>query len=102
MIGDLAPAANEFIYSKLYQATDPEDMGHHLRGVLSSRTRSRCPRRLYPRSTGWTGIAATLIPKSFKVNTARISDDRFYGVVVREFGPGERRTQGPLRCWART
>ena len=33
------------------------------------------------------------IPKSFKVNTARISDDRFYGVVVREFEAG--RTTAP-------
>jgi hypothetical protein len=32
-------------------------------------------------------------PKSFKVNTARVSDDRFYGVVVREFGAG--RTTDP-------
>jgi hypothetical protein len=27
-------------------------------------------------------------PRSFKVLTARTSDDRFYGVVVREFVPG--------------
>ena len=32
-------------------------------------------------------------PKSFKVDTARTSDDRFYGVVVREFSPG--RTTAP-------
>ena len=32
-------------------------------------------------------------PKSFDVVTARTSDDRFYGVVVREFSPG--RTTAP-------
>ncbi len=27
-------------------------------------------------------------PKAFDVSTARVSDDRFYGVVVRDFQPG--------------
>ena len=32
-------------------------------------------------------------PRSFKVQSARVSDDRFYGVVIREFDPG--RTTAP-------
>ncbi len=32
-------------------------------------------------------------PKSFKAYTARASDDRFYGIVVRDFSPG--RTTAP-------
>ena len=37
VIGDLAPAANEFIYAKLRQAADRQDLGHHLRRVLPPR-----------------------------------------------------------------
>ena len=58
-IGDLAPAANEFIYSQVYQATHRQGLGHHVRRVLSPRARAVAGRDFAGASTGWTAAGET-------------------------------------------
>ena len=86
-IGDLAPAANEFIYAKyikplIVKAWDITYVEHFRRGL------EPLPEEISPAFDWMDRRHRDPIPKSFKVNTARISDDRFYGVVIREFGAG--------------
>jgi pimeloyl-ACP methyl ester carboxylesterase len=91
-IGDLAPAANEFIYSKyikplILKTWDITYVEYFRRGL------EPLPEEI-PAAFDWMDRRRRdAIPKAFKVNTARISDDRFYGVVVREFEAG--RTTAP-------
>src|SRR5262249_22735187 len=86
-IGDLAPAANEFVYSKyikplILKTWDITYVEYFRRGLES------LPEEI-PAAFDWMDRRRREpIPKAFKVNTARISDDRFYGVVVREFESG--------------
>ena len=92
MIGDLAPAANEFIYSKyvkplILKTWDITYVEYHRRGLET------LPEEI-PAAFDWMDRhRRDPYPKSFKVNTARTSDDRFYGVVIREFAAG--RTTAP-------
>ena len=91
-IGDLAPAANEFIYSKyikplILKTWDITYVEYFRRGLES------LPEEIPPAFDWMERRRRDPIPKSFKVNTARVSDDRFYGVVVREFEAG--RTTAP-------
>ena len=92
VIGDLAPAANEFIYGKyikplILKTWDITYVEYFRRGLET------LPEEI-PRAFDWMDRhRRDPYPKSFKVNTARTSDDRFYGVVIREFGPG--RTTAP-------
>ena len=90
--GDLAPASNEIIFSEvlkplLLKAFDATYVEYWRRGLedfseeapvvfdwMDRRRREPCP-------------------KAFEASTARVSDDHFYGVVVREFQPG--RTTAP-------
>lgn len=91
-LGDLAPAANEVVFSKIlkplilkawdityseYLKRGLEDFPEEVPAVFDWMDRRR--RDSYP--------------KAFEVATARASDNRFYGVVVREFKPG--RTMAP-------
>jgi len=86
-LGDLAPAANEFIYSKyikpiIVKAWDITYAEHFRRGL------EPLPEEISPGFDWMDRRRRDPVPKSFKVNTARVSDDRFYGVVIREFGAG--------------
>ena len=91
-IGELAPAANEFIYSKyikplILKTWDITYVEYFRRGLEA------LPEEITPAFDWMDRRRRDPFPKSFKVNTARISDDRFYGVVVREFEAG--RTTAP-------
>jgi len=87
VIGDLAPAANEVVYNSyvkplILKAWDITYVEYYRRGLED------LPEEI-PRAFDWMDRhRRDPYPKSFKVNTARSCDDRFYGVVVREFGPG--------------
>jgi hypothetical protein len=85
--GDLAPASNEVVFGEvlkplILKAFDATYVEYWRRGLedfpeeapavfdwMDRRRREPCP-------------------KAFDVATARVSDDRFYGVVVRDFQPG--------------
>jgi hypothetical protein len=92
VIGDLAPAATEVVYPTyvkplILKTWDITYVEYYRRGVEA------LPEEI-PRAFDWMDRhRRDPIPKSFKVVTARTCDDRFYGVVVREFGPG--RTTAP-------
>jgi pimeloyl-ACP methyl ester carboxylesterase len=91
-IGDLAPAASEFIYSKyikplILKTWDITYVEYFRRGLEA------LPEEISPAFDWMDRRRRDPIPKAFKVNTARVSDDRFYGVVVREFEAG--RTTAP-------
>jgi hypothetical protein len=92
VIGDLAPAANEFIYTSLIKplitkAWDITYIEYFRRGL------EKLPEEI-PTAFDWMSRhRREPFPKSFKALTARSSDDRFNGVVVRNFGPG--RTTAP-------
>ena len=87
VIGELAPAANEFIFTKnikplILKTWDVTYIEYQRRGLESF------PEEI-PRAFDWMDRHhRDPHPKSFKAFTARASDDRFYGVVVREFSPG--------------
>ena len=87
VIGDLAPAANEFVFAKyikpLIQKTwDITYVEYYRRGLET------LPEEIGPAFDWMDRHRRDPYPKSFKVNTARVSDDRFYGVVIREFDAG--------------
>ena len=87
VIGDLAPAASEFVYgsyikSLILKTWDITYAEYYRRGLET------LPEEI-PRAFEWMDRhRRDPYPKSFKINTARTCDDRFYGVVVREFGAG--------------
>jgi pimeloyl-ACP methyl ester carboxylesterase len=93
VIGDLAPAANEFIYNNyikqlIQKSWDITYVEYYRRGL------EKLPEEISPAFDWMERHRRDPYPKSFKANTARSSDDRFYGVVVREFAPG--RTTAPV------
>ena len=93
VIGDLAPAANEFIYSSyikplILKSWDITYVEYNHRGL------EKLPEEI-PDAFDWMDRhRRDPYPKSFKANAARSSDDRFYGVVIREFAAG--RTTAPI------
>jgi pimeloyl-ACP methyl ester carboxylesterase len=86
VIGDLAPAANEFVFANyvkpyILKAWDITYVGYYRRGL------EEFPEEI-PTAFDWMERRRRdSYPKSFTVSTARTSDDRFYGVVVKEFRP---------------
>src|SRR5262249_40308711 len=84
VLGDLAPAANEFIYTSylkplIQKSWDITYLEYHRRGL------EKLPEEI-PDAFNWMDRhRRDPYPKSFKVVTARTSDERFYGVVIREF-----------------
>jgi pimeloyl-ACP methyl ester carboxylesterase len=93
VIGDLAPAANEFVYNSyikplIQKSLDITYVEYHRRGL------EKLPEEI-PNAFNWMDRhRRDAYPKSFRANTARSCDDRFYGVVIREFAAG--RTTDPL------
>jgi pimeloyl-ACP methyl ester carboxylesterase len=87
VIGDLAPAANEVIFDKevkpmILKTWDVTYVEYYRRGLETF------PEEV-PRAFDWMDRhRRDPNPRSFEVVSARTSDDRFYGVVVREFSPG--------------
>ena len=87
VIGDLAPAANEFIFDNyvkplILKTWDITYVEYFRRGL------EELPEEIPPSFDWMDRHRRDPFPKSFKAVTARTSDDRFYGVVVREFSPG--------------
>src|SRR3954452_12389279 len=91
-LGDLAPASNEVVFGELLKpliskAYDVTYVEYYRRGLED------LPEECRPISDGRDRRRREPYPKSFDVVTARESDARFYGVVIREFLPG--RTTDP-------
>ena len=92
VLGELAPAASEVIFDKLLKpmilkAWDVTYVEYQRRGLETF------PEEV-PRAFDWMDRhRRDPYPKAFDVLTARESDDRFYGVVVKDFGNG--RTTAP-------
>ncbi|HZW33132.1 MAG TPA: PHB depolymerase family esterase [Isosphaeraceae bacterium] len=87
VIGDLAPAANEVVFSRyvkpaIQKTWDILYVEYFRRGLETF------PEEI-PRAFDWMDRHhRDPYPKAFKAVSARTSDDRFYGVVIREFKPG--------------
>ena len=87
VIGELAPAANELIFTKyikpmILKTWDVTYIEYQRRGLETF------PEEI-PRAYDWMDRhRRDPYPKAFRALTARTSDDRFHGVVVREFSPG--------------
>ena len=92
VMGDLAPAANSFIFSQkikpLILKTWDITYVEYLRRGLEA-----LPEEISPAFDWMDRRRRDPHPKSFKVLTARVSDDRFYGIVIRGFDAG--RTTDP-------
>ncbi len=86
-IGELAPAANEFIFTQtikplILKTWDVTYIEYQRRGLETF------PEEV-PRAFDWMDRhRRDPYPRTFKAASARTSDDRFYGVVVRDFSPG--------------
>ncbi len=87
VLGELAPAANEVIFTQfvkpmILHAWDVTYIEYQRRGLET------IPEEV-PRAFEWMDRhRREPYPKAFQVVTARESDNRFYGVVVKEFGNG--------------
>jgi pimeloyl-ACP methyl ester carboxylesterase len=87
VIGDLAPAANEVIFNNymkpmIQKTWDITYVEYYRRGL------EVFPEEV-PRAFDWMDRHhRDPNPRAYKAVSARTSDDRFYGVVIREFSPG--------------
>jgi pimeloyl-ACP methyl ester carboxylesterase len=92
VLGELAPASNELVFNSyvkplILKAWDITYVEYFRRG------QEEFPEEV-PHAFDWMDRhRREPFPKAFDAFTARTSDDRFYGVVVREFSPG--RTTAP-------
>jgi pimeloyl-ACP methyl ester carboxylesterase len=87
VIGDLAPAASEVVYSNyvkplILKTWDITYVEYYRRGLEA------LPEEIPPAFDWMDRHRRDPYPKSFKAVTARSCDDRFYGIVVREFAAG--------------
>jgi pimeloyl-ACP methyl ester carboxylesterase len=92
VVGEYAPAASSFIYEKfvkplIMKAWDITYIEYFRRGL------EELPEEITPAYDWMDRHRRDPYPKSFKAFTARASDARFYGIVVRDFSPG--RTTAP-------
>jgi len=87
VLGDLAPASNEVVFNNyvkplILKTWDVTYVEYYRRGL------EEFPEEI-PSAFDWMDRRRReAIPKSFEAFAARGSDDRFYGVVIREFAPG--------------
>jgi pimeloyl-ACP methyl ester carboxylesterase len=92
VLGDLAPASSEYVFDKLVKpmilkAWDVTYVEYLHRG------QEEFPEEI-PSAFEWMDRhRREPYPKAFEASSARTSDDRFYGVVIREFSEG--RTTAP-------
>ncbi len=92
VLGEYVPAARPLIYEKyvkpyIVKAWDVTYVEYFRRGL------EELPEEITPAYDWMDRHRRDPYPKSFKVYTARTSDTRFYGIVVRDFSPG--RTTAP-------
>jgi pimeloyl-ACP methyl ester carboxylesterase len=91
-LGDLAPASNELVFSEMLKplivkAFDVTYVEYYKRGLEDLPEEA-------PAIFDWMDRRhRDAYPKSFSAVASRDSDDRYYGVVIREFQPG--RTTAP-------
>jgi pimeloyl-ACP methyl ester carboxylesterase len=87
VLGDLAPASNEVVFNNyvkpmILKTWDVTYVEYYRRGLEAF------PEAI-PSALDWMDRhRRDPVPKAFEAASARTSDDRFYGVVIREFGPG--------------
>jgi pimeloyl-ACP methyl ester carboxylesterase len=87
VLGELAPASNEVVFNNyvkplILKTWDVTYVEYYRRGL------EEFPEEI-PSAFDWMDRRRReAFPKSFEAFSARPSDDRFYGVVIREFGPG--------------
>ncbi|HKI18168.1 MAG TPA: alpha/beta hydrolase, partial [Isosphaeraceae bacterium] len=87
VLGDLAPASNEVVFNNyvkpmILKTWDVTYVEYYRRGL------EEFPEEI-PSAIDWMDRRRReAFPKSFEVFSARDGDDRFYGVVIREFAPG--------------
>jgi pimeloyl-ACP methyl ester carboxylesterase len=87
VFGDLAPASNELIFNNyvkpmILKTWDVTYVEYTHRGL------EEFPEEI-PNAFDWMDRRRrAAFPKSFDAFSARPSDDRFYGIVIRDFGPG--------------
>jgi pimeloyl-ACP methyl ester carboxylesterase len=91
-LGDLAPASNELVFGELLKpliakSNDITYVEYYRRGLEDF------PEEAAPILDWMDKRRRKPFPTKFEVATARESDGRFYGVVIREFQPG--RTTAP-------
>ena len=87
VVGEYAPAASSFIYEKfvkplVLKAWDITYVEYFRRGL------EELPEEITPAYDWMDRHRRDPYPKSFKAYTARASDARYYGIVVRDFSPG--------------
>jgi pimeloyl-ACP methyl ester carboxylesterase len=87
VIGEYVPAASKFIYEKfvkplILKTWDITYIEYFRRGL------EELPEEIIPAYDWMDRHRRDPYPKAFKAVTARTSDARFYGVVVRDFSPG--------------
>ena len=92
VVGEYVPAASKFIYEKfvkplILKTWDVTYIEYFRRGL------EELPEEIIPAYDWMDRHRRDPYPKSFKAYTARTSDARFYGIVVRDFSPG--RTTAP-------
>ena len=96
VVGEYAPAASKFIYEKyvkplILKTWDVTYIEYFRRGL------EELPEEIIPAYDWMDRHRRDPYPKSFKASTARTSDARFYGIVVRDFSPGPHDGAGSRR-----
>jgi pimeloyl-ACP methyl ester carboxylesterase len=86
VMGDLAPASVEIVFGNyvkpmILKVWDVTYVEYHHRGI------EEFPEEILPAFDWMDHHRRDSVPKSFDVQTARTCDNRFYGVVIREFAP---------------
>ncbi len=87
VLGDLAPASNEVVFNNyvkplILKTWDVTYVEYYRRGL------EEFPEEI-PTALDWMDRhRREPFPKTFEAFSARASDDRFYGVVIRQFGAG--------------
>ncbi|MFO0890510.1 MAG: alpha/beta hydrolase [Isosphaeraceae bacterium] len=86
VIGDLAPASSEIVFGNyvkpmILKVWDVTYVEYHRRGI------EEFPEEIAPAFDWMDHHRRDPVPKTFDVQSARTCDNRFHGVVIREFGP---------------
>ena len=97
VVGEYVPAVTPLIYEKyvkplILKTYDITYVEYYRRGL------EELPEQIVPAYDWMDRHRREPYPKSFKAYTARTSDARFNGIVVRDFSPGRTTAAGSRRC----